>query len=80
LASAGAAMICQCANVHRTPVVVCTGLYKLSPMYPFDIESLIEVGDTGKVLEFEDGKNQLVSLCCASTQLVLIIMYRYSCG
>ncbi|KAK9321497.1 hypothetical protein V1517DRAFT_326288 [Lipomyces orientalis] len=55
LASAGAAMICQCANVHRTPVVVCTGLYKLSPMYPFDIESLIEVGDTGKVLEFEDG-------------------------
>ncbi|KAK9476363.1 hypothetical protein V1514DRAFT_337127 [Lipomyces japonicus] len=53
--SSGAAMICQCASVHRTPVVVCTGLYKLSPMYPFDIESLIEVGDTGKVLEFEDG-------------------------
>ncbi|KAK9456943.1 hypothetical protein V1511DRAFT_495727 [Dipodascopsis uninucleata] len=55
LASSGAAMICQCANAHRTPVVVATGLYKLSPMYPFDIESLIEVGDTGKVLEFEDG-------------------------
>ncbi|KAK9466226.1 hypothetical protein V1512DRAFT_286977 [Lipomyces arxii] len=55
LASSGAAMICQCANVHRTPIVVCTGLYKLSPMYPFDTESLIEVGDTGMALEFEDG-------------------------
>ncbi|KAK9450775.1 uncharacterized protein V1518DRAFT_155035 [Limtongia smithiae] len=55
LATSGSAMICQCANVHRTPVVVCTGLYKLSPMYPFNPDSLVEVGDTGKVLAFEDG-------------------------
>ncbi|KAK9459861.1 uncharacterized protein V1516DRAFT_703691 [Lipomyces oligophaga] len=55
LATAGAEMICQCAHVHRTPVVVCTGIYKLSPMYPFDIEDLIEVGDTGKVLDYKDG-------------------------
>ncbi|KAK7208192.1 beta subunit of the translation initiation factor eIF2B [Myxozyma melibiosi] len=55
LATAGSEMICQCANAHRTPVVVCTGIYKLSPMYPFDTESLVEVGDTGKVLNFEEG-------------------------
>ncbi|KAK9474669.1 uncharacterized protein V1510DRAFT_411636 [Dipodascopsis tothii] len=55
IASAGASAVCECASVHKTPVVVCTGIYKLSPMYPFDREGLVEVGDAGKVLEFENG-------------------------
>lgn len=66
-------MICQCAKAHRTPVVVCTGIYKLSPMYPFDTESLVEVGDTGKVLNFEDGR-----LCLYLHMLcILLIIYDF---
>jgi translation initiation factor eIF-2B subunit beta len=30
-------------------------VYKLSPIYPFDFDSLIEYGDAGKVLSYEDG-------------------------
>lgn len=54
LASSGVALTCECAKEYNTPVLAVTGLYKLSPVYPFDIESLIEVGDTGKVVSFSD--------------------------
>ena len=55
VAAAGAKTIAQAARVHRTPVVVVTGIYKLSPIYPFDFESLIEYGDASKVFTYEDG-------------------------
>ncbi|MCJ1243444.1 GCD complex subunit gcd7 [Trapelia coarctata] len=55
VAAAGAKTIAQAARVHRTPVVVVTGVYKLSPIYPFDFESLIEYGDASKVFGYEDG-------------------------
>jgi translation initiation factor eIF-2B subunit beta len=55
LASSGVALTCECAREYNTPVLAVTGLYKLSPLYPFDIESLIEVGDTGKIVSFSDG-------------------------
>ncbi|VVT50041.1 uncharacterized protein SAPINGB_P002571 [Magnusiomyces paraingens] len=54
--SAGVANVCECARQYRAPVLAVTGLYKLSPLYPFDVESLIEVGDSGKVVDFEDGE------------------------
>ncbi|KAI9798284.1 MAG: GCD complex subunit gcd7 [Piccolia ochrophora] len=56
VAAAGARTIAKAARVHRTPVVVVSGVYKLSPVYPFDFDSLIEFGDASKVLEFEDGE------------------------
>lgn len=55
VAAAGTRVIARAAKVHQTPVVVVSGVYKLSPVYPFDFESLIEYGDAGKVLPFEDG-------------------------
>lgn len=55
VAAAGARAIAQAARMHRTPVVVVTGVYKLSPVYPFDFESLIEYGDASKVFGYEDG-------------------------
>ena len=55
IAAAGAQMIAQAAKVHQTPVVVVSGVYKLSPVYPFDTEDLIEYGDPSKVIGFEDG-------------------------
>lgn len=56
ISSSGVSLVCECAKEHRTPVLAVTGLYKLSPQYPFDIESLIEVGDSSKVISFEDSE------------------------
>lgn len=53
LAVAGARTIAKAARDHSTPVVVVSGVYKLSPMYPYDWEALVEVGDPGKVAPWE---------------------------
>ncbi|TID25472.1 hypothetical protein CANINC_002950 [Pichia inconspicua] len=65
--AAGVATVCECAKEHRTPVFTVAGLYKFSPCYPFDRNSLIEVGNSGKVLPYEDSK--LVGKCEVSNPL-----------
>lgn len=55
VAAAGTRVIARAAKVHQTPVTVVSGVYKLSPVYPFDFESLIEYGDASKVIGYEDG-------------------------
>ena len=55
VAAAGAKTIAKAARMHRTPVVVVSGVYKLSPVYPFDFEALIEYGDPSKVFGYEEG-------------------------
>ena len=55
MAAAGARIIAKAAHRHRTPVIVVSGIYKLSPEYPFEFETLIEYGDTGKVVSYQDG-------------------------
>lgn len=54
VASVGALNIAHAAKAHMTPVVVLSGVYKLSPLYPFDLDELIEYGDAGKVVPYED--------------------------
>ncbi|GME78952.1 unnamed protein product [Ambrosiozyma monospora] len=61
VSNAGVAAVCECAKEHRTPVFAVAGLYKFSPTYPFDKDSLIEVGNSGKVMPFED--SDLVGKC-----------------
>ncbi|KAK3653185.1 GCD complex subunit gcd7 [Elasticomyces elasticus] len=57
LAAAGTETICLAAKEHRVPVVVLAGVYKLSPVYPFDEEGMVEYGDPSKVVGFaEDGR------------------------
>lgn len=56
IAAAGAATIARAARAHRVPVVVLSGVYKLSPVYPFDTDELIEFGDPGRVVPFQDGE------------------------
>lgn len=56
VAAAGAHMIAQTAKEHKVPVMVLSGVYKLSPVYPFDINELIEYGDAGNVVPYEDGE------------------------
>lgn len=65
--AAGVATVCECAKEHRTPVFTVAGLYKFSPCYPFDRNTLIEVGNSGKVLPYEDAK--LVGKCEVSNPL-----------
>ena len=36
VAPTGAHMITLCAEAHSVPVLVLTGMYKLTPMFPFD--------------------------------------------
>lgn len=55
IADAGARIIAKAAKVHRTPVIVVSGVYKLSPEYPYEVESLIEYGDPGRVVPFDNG-------------------------
>jgi translation initiation factor eIF-2B subunit beta len=55
IAAAGARIIAKAAKVHRTPVIVVSGVYKLSPEYPFEFESLIEYGDPGTIVGYGDG-------------------------
>ncbi|PBP25070.1 translation regulator GCD7 [Diplocarpon rosae] len=55
IAAAGARIISKAARVHRTPVIVVSGVYKLSPEYPFEFESLIEYGDPGSIIGYDDG-------------------------
>ncbi|OJJ49583.1 hypothetical protein ASPZODRAFT_128073 [Penicilliopsis zonata CBS 506.65] len=55
VAAAGTRVIARAAKVHQTPVVVVSGVYKLSPVYPFDFDSLIEYGDASNVIGYEDG-------------------------
>ncbi|KAF2431824.1 nagb/rpia/CoA transferase-like protein [Tothia fuscella] len=56
VAACGAKVIAQAAKCHQTPVVVLSGVYKLSPVYPFDCEELIEFGDAGRVAGYEEGE------------------------
>ncbi|KAF7185416.1 putative translation initiation factor eIF-2B subunit beta [Pseudocercospora fuligena] len=56
IAAAGASTIAQAAKVHHVPVVVLSGVYKLSPVYPFNTDELIEYGDPGKVVKYQDGE------------------------
>jgi len=55
IAAAGARIIAKAAKVHRTPVIVVSGIYKLSPEYPFEFESLIEYGDPGSIVGYDNG-------------------------
>ncbi|GAB7355031.1 hypothetical protein MBLNU459_g5632t2 [Dothideomycetes sp. NU459] len=55
IAAAGTLTIAHAAKVHQTPVVVVSGVYKLSPVYPFDMEELLEYGDPGHVIGFDEG-------------------------
>ncbi|CAI6338077.1 unnamed protein product [Periconia digitata] len=56
VAAGGAHLIAQAAKSHQTPVVVLSGVYKLSPVYPFDLDELIEYGNVGAVVPYEDGE------------------------
>ncbi|ODV79774.1 nagb/rpia/CoA transferase-like protein [Suhomyces tanzawaensis NRRL Y-17324] len=54
MTNSGVANVVECAKENKTPVFAVAGLYKLSPLYPFNRDDLIEVGNSGKVLNYDD--------------------------
>ncbi|CAL9732899.1 translation initiation factor eIF-2B subunit beta [Monosporozyma unispora] len=48
--SSGVSTVCECAREFKTPVFAVAGLYKLSPLYPFNIEKSVEFGGSHEVL------------------------------
>jgi len=56
IAAAGSKTVIKAAKFHRVPVVVLAATYKLSPMYPYDPYRLMEYGDAGKVVPYQDGE------------------------
>ncbi|KAL8727402.1 MAG: hypothetical protein Q9166_006074 [cf. Caloplaca sp. 2 TL-2023] len=55
VAAAGARAIAQAASMHCTPVIVLSGVYKLSPVYPFDTEALVDFGDPSNLIGYNQG-------------------------
>ena len=56
MAAAGTKVVAKAAKIHKTPVIVLSGTYKLSPKYPYDPDSFLEFGDSSKVFPDRDEK------------------------
>jgi len=55
IANTGAHMIAQAAKYYSIPFVVCVGLYKLSPLYPYEQDAFNDLNSPASILEFEEG-------------------------
>lgn len=56
-ATCGSMLVASAARVHSTPVVVCAGQYKLTPLWNLYHEySQLDFGDPAQVLGFEEGE------------------------
>ena len=58
VAISGSNLVAAAAKHHSTPVVVCTGLYKLSPLYPYDSEVFNLNTGPSSVSQFREGDEQ----------------------
>ncbi|EEB06533.1 translation initiation factor eIF2B beta subunit [Schizosaccharomyces japonicus yFS275] len=56
MTNSGAQLVAQAARYHATPVVVCSGIYKLSPVYPYDLESIIQLSAPGSIMPFTESE------------------------
>lgn len=57
ISDAGAKQIAKAAHTHRTPVIFLSGIYKFSPVFPFNIDGFLEDGDPGKIVPYQEGDN-----------------------
>ncbi|KAL3229593.1 Translation initiation factor eIF-2B subunit beta [Nakaseomyces bracarensis] len=57
--TSGVSSVCECAREFKTPVFAVAGLFKLSPLYPFDVEKFVEFGGSQKVFPRMDPNNRL---------------------
>ncbi|CCK70978.1 translation initiation factor eIF2B subunit beta KNAG_0F03160 [Huiozyma naganishii CBS 8797] len=57
--SSGTSSVCECAREFKTPVFAVAGLYKLSPLYPFNVGKFVEFGGSHEVLPKMDPRFRL---------------------
>ncbi|KAH3743975.1 translation initiation factor eIF-2B beta subunit [Pelomyxa schiedti] len=55
VAEAGLHAVAVAAHAHNVPFVVCTGLYKLSPVFPNNRDSLVGIETPSKIIPFDLG-------------------------
>eukprot|EP01085_Mycamoeba_gemmipara_P000804 Mycagemm_TRINITY_DN10390_c6_g4::TRINITY_DN10390_c6_g4_i1::g.804::m.804 type:complete len:132 gc:universal TRINITY_DN10390_c6_g4_i1:425-30(-) len=53
IALVGTHMVAQAAKYHSIPLVVCTGLYKLCPLFPGDPDTFNCLNSPAEVLDFD---------------------------
>lgn len=53
MATSGINIVAQAAKTYKVPLIVCTCLYKLSPKFPSNLDSLQEYKSPNAVLNFE---------------------------
>jgi len=54
IAAAGTRLMAESAKAHAVPVLVCCGLYKLSPRFASDVELFQELHSPSEIIPFED--------------------------
>eukprot|EP01114_Cavostelium_apophysatum_P021428 TRINITY_DN7469_c0_g1_i1.p1 TRINITY_DN7469_c0_g1~~TRINITY_DN7469_c0_g1_i1.p1 ORF type:complete len:361 (-),score=62.78 TRINITY_DN7469_c0_g1_i1:18-1100(-) len=54
IATSGTHMVALAAKHYNVPFVVCTGLYKLSPLYPFDQDTFNDLKSPSAIMQFEE--------------------------
>ena len=57
LVKSGSFAVAAAAKHHSTPVVVLTGLFKLSPVHAFDQDTFNNLCSPHRILEYQDGEN-----------------------
>ncbi|OLY85738.1 Translation initiation factor eIF-2B subunit beta [Smittium mucronatum] len=55
ISDAGTQMVATAAKYHSIPVVVCAGLYKLSPIFPFDQDRFNTLESPDGIFPYKDG-------------------------
>eukprot|EP01113_Clastostelium_recurvatum_P019384 TRINITY_DN2284_c0_g1_i2.p1 TRINITY_DN2284_c0_g1~~TRINITY_DN2284_c0_g1_i2.p1 ORF type:complete len:349 (-),score=89.90 TRINITY_DN2284_c0_g1_i2:52-1098(-) len=62
IAPAGTDMLSIAAQHHAVPLLVCTGLYKLCPLYPQDQDTFNDFTSPAKIIKFEEADDLLDSV------------------
>ncbi|EGG25404.1 translation initiation factor eIF-2B beta subunit [Cavenderia fasciculata] len=56
IAASGTHMLAVAAKYHSVPVMVCTGLYKLCPLYAYDQDTYNDFGSPAAYLKFKEAE------------------------
>ena len=59
IAPSGSQLVALAARENAVPVVCITGLFKLSPLYPHDLDAFNELTSPGDVLDYEGDQDLL---------------------
>ena len=64
IAECGTLMLASAARQHSTPIVVLAGLYKISPVFPYDLNSLNLLKNPQSVISYDSQWN------CENIQII----------